>query len=498
MSTTTSTSTATDTATGSVFDIVIGIEVHVELATRTKMFCRCRNGPFELAPNAAVCPTCLGLPGALPVINREAVRLGLRAALALGCEVAEICQFERKLYPYPDLVKGYQISQYELPLGRGGGVEIFGEAGEAKTIPIHRIHLEEDTAKLVHRRASDGQEISEMNCSRSGVPLLEIVTEPEIHSAEDAEGYLRQLRNLLIHNGVSHCRMERGEMRLEANISLKPRGSEVLGNRVEVKNQSSFRFVRDAIAYEVERQSRRLGRGEEIVQETRGWDPERRRTFPQRAKEDAHDYRYFPDPDLPPVQIDPAWIAAERRAMPESLDHFRTALVEAGVPSEDVQAMMDNETIAFLNEAHRLHPDGVVLAAKWLVREVFALLNEAKIPIEESRLAAAEFVAALRLVEAGKLNAQGMQTVIQELFKDGGEASEIIARRGLTQVNDKDALGRAVDEVLTEQDAMVAQYRAGKTKVRQALFGKVMQKTKGRADPKAVGELLDERLKGSS
>ncbi len=473
---------------------VIGIETHVELGTESKMFCGCRNDPFGIGPNQATCPTCLGLPGALPTVNREAIQLGLRAALALHCEVSNICQFERKNYPYPDLLKGYQISQYELPIGRRGWVAILDEQGVESRVPIRRVHLEEDTGKLVHSTRRDGRAETALDGNRSGVPLLEIVTEPEIRSADEAERYLKQLRNILVHNEISACRMERGEMRLEVNVSVRPEGSTELGNRVEIKNQSSFRFVRDAIAYEIDRQVDLLERGGTVEQATRGWNPEARRTFQQRAKEEEHDYRYFPEPDLPPVQIDPAWVALQQSRMPESLDSFREVLIGEGASPGDVRAMMENEAVGFVVAVRELYPKGVKEAVKWLLREVFALTKEHKIRIEDSALTPEEFASTIRMLGEGRINAVGAGRVIQALFQDGGAAADIVGNEGLEQIGDDDAIAQVVDAVLREKTDLVNQFRAGKTKVRQALFGAAMGKLKGRADPRALSRLLDERL----
>jgi len=477
------------------YEPVIGIEVHVELATQTKMFCACENRPFELEPNSATCPTCLGLPGALPVANSEAIQLGIRAALALNCQVGEVCMFERKNYAYPDLIKGYQISQYALPIGRNGFVTIHDDSIE-KNIQIRRAHLEEDTAKLTHRQLSSGKSISLLDCNRSGVPLLEIVTEPTIHSAQDAELFLRELRSILIHNGISRCRMQRGEMRLEANISLRPEGSEEFGPRVEIKNQSSFRFVREALAYEIARQSDLLDQGQPVKQATVGWDSEARRTFEQRLKEEAHDYRYFPEPDLPPIEIGKDWIERQRRAMPESLDSFRRRLLQSGISAADIHTVVMNDTVEFLHQACSLYPDGAGSILRCLIRDVFSLVNEKKIPIGDSNLTPVNLVEVVKLVDGGEINFAAQSKILQELFAEGGSAEAIMKRDGLGQVSDAGAIAFEVDQVLQERSDLVEQYRAGKAAVRNALFGQIMKRLKGRGDPKQIDSLLQKRLDG--
>lgn len=468
---------------------VIGLEVHAELATRTKMFCRCPNDPFEREPNTAVCPTCLGLPGALPNVNRAAVDLGLAAALALGCEVAGLCRFERKNYFYPDLPKGYQITQYEEPLGRGGGVTLLDEDGGRRRIPLRRLHLEEDTAKLFHEG-----ENSAIDANRSGVPLIEIVSEPVVHSADAAELYLRQLRNILVYNGISRCRLARGEMRLEANVSVRRPGAP-LGPRVEIKNQSSFRFVRDAVAYEIRRQVELYENGGKVEQETRGWDPIARRTVRQRAKEDAKDYRYFPEPDLLPFAVTDDWRESVEKRLAASLDDLSDSLLAAGLIPRDVRAMTQNETLLFMSELHRTVPELTKMAAKWLTRNVFALMKEDKKTLNESLLSVAEFVALMREIDADRLTANAAAEVLEELFREGGKVADIVERRGLERQDDPAALVGAVTEVLEENPKLLAEFLAGKTAVRNALFGAVMRKMAGRAAPDAVGLALDEQLK---
>lgn len=476
------------------YEAVIGLEIHVELSTNSKMFCGCLNNPYDLNPNEATCPTCLGLPGALPSINRKAIMLGIRAALALNCKVADVCQFERKNYPYPDLVKGYQITQYEMPIGTNGYVTIYDSFGNDKRISIRRAHLEEDTAKLSHQTSTNGNSISMLDCNRSGVPLLEIVTEPELHTANDTELFLRQLRSILLYNGISRCRMERGEMRFEPNVSIRKKGDPNLGNRVEIKNQSSFRFVRDAIAYEIDRQRELLENGETVRQITCGWNPEKRQTFEQRSKEEAHDYRYFPDPDLPPVKVQEIWIEQQKNEMPESIYEFRELVIEAGVPPADMQMVIENGAVAFLHSCYELYPAGLVQIAKWLLRDIFSLINENNIPLEESKLSSSEFINTIVMLDEGNINAEGARKIIRELFCNGGISENIARDNSLSQINDIAALRSIIQEILSARSDLVSDYKSGKTKVRHALFGSVMKKTEGRANPESVNRLLSDEL----
>ena len=473
----------------SKYETTVGVEVHVELATRTKMFCSCLNAPQDLEPNHAACPVCLGLPGSLPVINREAVRLGLRAALALNCQVNEVIWFERKNYIYPDLVKGYQISQYEQPLGEWGWLTIIGDDGNEKKITIRRLHLEEDTSKLTH---ADGQTLIDVN--RCSTPLMEIVTEPVIRSGREAEEYVRKLRAILVYNGISRCRIQRGEMRVEANVSIAPRGSEKLGVRTEIKNQAGFNHMRSAIAYEEQRHAGILDAGGTVMQQTMGWDDVNQRTFPQRSKEDAHDYRYFPDPDLPPARIDPSWTEKERATMPASYDDYLVELREKGLSDADIDALSRNDALGFLRMASGDRPEKTVLMAKRLIKDVFSLVNSTGTPLDEAKLTPESFRAAVFLQEDGKLNGEGFRKVLESLYTGGGDALETARAADLVIEQNDDAVKAAIAKVLAEVPAMVAEFKAGKVAVRNAIFGRVMKELKKKGDPKAVGALLDEAL----
>ncbi len=475
-----------------VYKTTVGIEVHVELTTRTKIFCSCPNAPQDMPPNRAVCPVCLGLPGALPTANREAVRLGIAAALALNCAINERIWFERKNYIYPDLVKGYQISQYVMPLGEHGWLGITGDDGQEKKITIRRLHLEEDTAKLSH---VDGRTLIDVN--RSSVPLMEIVTDPVINSGREAEEYVRKLRAILVYNGISRCRIQHGEMRVEANVSVAPRGSDQLGVRTEIKNQAGFNHMRSAIEYEEKRHASVLESGGTLRQETRGWDDVNQRTFIQRDKEDAHDYRYFPEPDLPPIRISPEWVEQERQNQPQAYDSYLAGLLEKGLSEADLEALSRNDALGFLRLAAHGADDKVVLLAKRLVKDVFSLVNSTAVPLDEAKLTPEAFRLAVELAESGKITAEGFRTVLEKLYKEGGDPQQTAESLDLFVDNDEGAVMKAVEKVFAESAAMVDEFLAGKTVVRNALLGKTMKTLKAmniKADPRTVGATLDAML----
>ncbi|MCC8180811.1 MAG: Asp-tRNA(Asn)/Glu-tRNA(Gln) amidotransferase subunit GatB [Planctomycetes bacterium] len=475
---------------GTEYETTLGIEVHVELMTKTKMFCSCLNAPQDVPPNRATCPVCLGLPGSLPVINREAVRLGIRAALALNCQINEIIWFERKNYIYPDLVKGYQISQYVQPLGEWGSLPIIGDDGNVKQVVIRRLHLEEDTAKLSH---ADGMTLVDVN--RSSTPLMEIVTEPVLKSAREAEEYVRKLRAVLVYNGISRCRIQRGEMRVEPNVSIAPKGADKLGTRVEIKNVAGFNHMRAAIEYETKRHAEVLDSGGQLFQETRGWDDVNGRTVAQRSKENAHDYRYFPEPDLPAARIEPGWVEKEKASMPAQYDEYLAALREQGLSDADIDALTRNDALGFLRMAAEGNEDKTVLLAKRLIKDVFSLVNSTNTPLDEAKIEPAAFRNAAFMLQNGKLNGEGFRKVLETLYRDGGEPEAAAKAADLLIEQDEGAVRDAVSKVLAESAAMVEEFKSGKVAVRNALFGKVMKELKKKGDPKAVGAVLDEMLK---
>ena len=478
------------------YDAVIGLEIHAELQTRSKMFCACPVvDPTVSEPNVAVCPVCAGMPGVLPVVNKRAVEFALRVALALECEIATTSLFARKNYFYPDLPKGYQISQYEYPLARHGRLRIYTSQG-AKDIRIRRVHLEEDTGKLTHVR-ENGDSYSLVDINRAGVPLLEIVSEPDLSSAEEVRAYATGLRAVMRYLGVNSGDMEKGILRIEPNVSVRPKGSETLGTRVEIKNLNSFRALERAVSFEIERQSQLISEGGQVVQETLGWDVKGGHTVSQRTKEAEDDYRYFPEPDLPPLVIDDAWIESLRDALPElpadKYDRFRA---QYGLPPDATGVLINEPAVAdYFEAAAGADPDLAPReVANWITGELFGLLNQAGVGIQETKIPPAELVELIRLVGRGEINQNTGKVVLAEMFASGETAPEIIAARGLMQISDEGLLADLVEKVLAENPEQVSTYLAGKTTVSQWLFGQVMRGTKGRANPQVVREVLQAQL----
>ncbi len=470
---------------------VIGLEVHAQLLTKSKMFCRCSAAYASAPPNTHVCPTCLGLPGALPVINRAAVELTIRTGLATGCEIAEFCRFDRKNYFYPDLMKGYQISQYDLPLCRNGRLT-FLVGDQERQVGITRVHLEEDTAKHSDRGGPDGP-YSLIDVNRGGVPLIEIVSEPDIRSPEEAREYLRALRSVLRWVGASTGSMEAGAFRCDANVSVRPVGSEAFGTKVEVKNMNSFRAVFNALRFEIERQIKANEAGEPIVQETRGLVEERGVTVSQRSKEFAHDYRYFPEPDLPPLRPDRDWVEAIRMAMPE-LPAARRAryAAELGLTAYDAAILTGEREFAdFFERAVALGAPPKV-AANWMIGDLRRLLAYG--PLEAAKVTPESFAALLKMVEGGQVNRAQGQQILEVLFAEGGQPEAIAAARGFKQVSDEGALLQAVDAAIAANPKVVGDYHAGKTQAMGFLVGQVMKATRGQANPGLVSQLVKRRL----
>lgn len=478
------------------YEAVIGIEVHCQLKTASKMFCGCSTAYDGAAPNTHTCPVCLGLPGALPVINRRAVELVLATGAALGARTPDATRWDRKNYFYPDLPKGYQISQYDLPLAAGGSLTVDTTDGPF-TIGITRAHLEEDTAKLVHAPGPGGERISLVDFNRSGVPLMEIVTEPDVRTAEQARRYAEELQLLLRTIGASDADMERGQMRVEANVSLRPRGTEAFGIRTEVKNMNSFRSVERAITFEIERQAAALDAGAELVQETRGWSDDRGETYRMRVKESSDDYRYFPEPDLPPLRVDVAWLNVIRARLPELPAHRRARYREIlGLTPYDAGVLVADADAGRLFEA-TLATDGALDAkavANWVTGEYLRIRNAGVADVE--RIEPVELAALVRLVTDGAISRANAKEILEAHFREGHTVAGIIESRGLRQISDADALGAIVDAVIAANPAAAADVRAGKGQAIGFLVGAVMKQTRGQANAAVVQLALRARLSG--
>ncbi|MDD5368640.1 MAG: Asp-tRNA(Asn)/Glu-tRNA(Gln) amidotransferase subunit GatB [Anaerolineaceae bacterium] len=471
------------------YEAVIGLEVHAELQTCSKMFCACPVVDTTQSPaNTAVCPVCAGMPGALPVLNRQAVESGLRVALALDCTIAPASQFARKNYFYPDLPKGYQISQYESPLAEHGWLMIFTQAGERR-IRIRRVHLEEDTGKLTH--VHDGEVYSLVDLNRAGIPLLEIVSEPDLHSVEEVRAYASGLRALLRSLGVNSGDMEKGVIRFEANVSVRPQGSTQLGTRVEIKNLNSFRALDRAIAYEIVRQSHRLKQGERVAQETLGWNESRGETVSQRSKEEAHDYRYFPEPDLPLLVIGPDWVERVRAGLPELPQAKKRRFREQyGLAEHDAALLAGEGDVAAYFEAAALAgaQRGVTpkVVANWLQGELFGLINQAGGSLGSMRVTPEGLAELLELQTHGEINILTAKAILAEMATTGDSPVEILAARGLSQLSDAETISRLIAAVLAEHPQEVRAYLSGKTSLGNWFFGQVMQRAHGQANPEMV------------
>jgi aspartyl-tRNA(Asn)/glutamyl-tRNA(Gln) amidotransferase subunit B len=477
------------------YEPVIGLEVHAQLRTATKIFCACRNR-FGDAPNTNVCPVCLGLPGALPVLSREAVSLAVRAALATRCIVHETSVFARKNYFYPDLPKGYQISQYERPLATGGYVEI-PAAGALRRVQIHRIHMEEDAGKLLHEGYAWSSEKSGVDFNRSGVPLIEIVSAPDLHSAEEAHDYLSALRALLLYAGVSDGNMEEGSLRCDANVSIRPPGSDTLGTRAEVKNLNSFRNVARAIQHEVARQAAVVESGGHVVQETRLWNADRGETVAMRSKEDAQDYRYFPEPDLPPLVVDEAWREAVRASLPELPAAKRRRFVdEYRIPDYDAGVLTLAPDVADYFEKVARGSGNAKVASNWVMTEVLRKLKDDERPLGACPVPPERLSELLALVESGAVTGRSAKDVFERMWATGEDARAIIEREGLAQVSDEALIQAAVAEVVAKNPDQVATYRKGKTSTLGWFVGQVMRNTGGKANPQLVNALLKKALEG--
>ena len=474
------------------YEPVIGLEMHAELMTESKMFSKAKVvDSVEAAPNTAVSPLCLGMPGTLPVINEKAVEYATRVALALNCEINHHNIFARKNYFYPDLPKGYQISQYEQPLGVNGWLDIELESGETKRIGIRRVHMEEDTGKLTHQ--DDGTSLVDYN--RAGVPLLEIVTEPDIRSGEEARAYAMKVRQILRYLGVNSGDMEKGVLRVEPNISIRPVGSTEFGTRTELKNLNSFRVLADGTAFEIARQTAVLQSGGKVVQETRGWHDTRRETFSQRTKEEAEDYRYFPEPDLPPLHLDDAWIEAVRASLPE-LPDVKVARYMADYELSEYDSRVLSEERAVGEWFDTAVTAGGIpkSVANWMINELFRLMNEAKLSIDAIQVTPAALVELIGLVDKQTINNNTAKDVLAEMFTSGTAPTQIVEAKRLAQISDNAALQAIIDQILDDNAEQVARYLEGQEKLRGFFVGQVMRQTKGKANPGLVNQLLDSAL----
>jgi len=473
-----------------IYEVVIGVEVHAQLRTKSKMFCGCGT-TFGLPANSQTCPVCLGLPGTLPVINKAAVEMAVRAGLALNCTIAADNRFARKNYFYPDLPKGYQISQYESPICEHGWIEIAAGAG-TKRVRVRRAHLEEDAGKNVHETGTSG---SRVDLNRAGTPLLEIVTEPDMRSSDEVIAYLKGLRDVLMYLEVCDGNMEEGSFRCEPNLSLRPLGQKEFGTKVELKNINSFKFVKDAVEYEIKRQTKVLNEGGTIHQETRLWNLDRGETAVMRSKEEAHDYRYFPDPDLVPLKLDKEWVEGFRSTVPE-LPAARTARFAGvyGLSEYDAGVLTASKGIADYFESCVTLFNQPKTVGNWVMGELTRELNNAGTDVSASPVTPERLVSLLRMVDKGTISLKVAREIFPELYGSGKTPEQIVQEKGLTQVSDEGALEKIIDEVLTQSPAQVTQFKEGKQQVLGFLVGQVMKASGGKANPGKVNELLRKKL----
>lgn len=490
---------STQTPAATTYEPVIGLEVHVQIKTNSKLFCSCETD-FGAAPNSHVCPVCTGQPGVLPVLNKKAVEGIVKVGLAFGCEINRDSFFARKQYFYPDLPKAYQISQSDQPVCGEGHITITVD-GKPKEIRIQRIHLEEDAGKLLHTIGSVELPYSLVDLNRSSIPLMEIVSHPDLSNPEEAYDYLTFLKATVQYMGVSDCDMEKGSLRCDANVSIRPKGETKFGTRVEVKNMNSFRAVKDAIVHEMNRQALLIDGGGKVVQETRLWNEAKAATFSMRSKEEAHDYRYFPEPDLLPIKLTSEWIDEIRRQLPELPEARRSRLIsQLGLSDYDANVLVgDQALVNFFEEGLRVLPENIRAAClkplvNWITTELLGRLNSDKKTIRESPVSAPALAELVELIQAGTLSGKMAKDVFAEIYQSGEMPEAVVAKKGLTQVSDEGELLKFVDDVIAENPKMVADVKGGKERALGGLVGALMKKTKGRANPQLANELFKKRL----
>lgn len=478
------------------YEAVIGLEVHAELKTESKIFCSCST-EFGAEPNTQICPICTGMPGVLPVLNRKVLEYAIKTGLALNCEIAEFSKYDRKNYFYPDLPKAYQISQYNLPICRNGYLEIEVD-GQQKRVGITRVHMEEDAGKLVHQGTITATPYSLVDLNRSGVPLLEIVSEPDMRTPQEARLYMEKLRAILLFLGVSDCKMQEGSLRCDANVSVRPRGETRFGTKTEIKNMNSFRALERALEFEIDRQIELLEDGEKIVQETRTWDESKQATFSMRSKEEAHDYRYFPDPDLVPVVVDRDWVEAVRETLPELPDAARKRLVQNyGLPEYDATVLtLTKDTLDFFDRCMEEYHDAKVVS-NWIMGELNRLLNQQNLEITECKVTPFGLVSMLRLIDEGTISGKMAKSVFEEMFATGKQPEVIIKEKGMVQISDESALEPIIARIVADNPKVVEDYRNGKDKAFGFFVGQVMKATRGQANPKMVNDILKRILSGA-
>jgi len=476
------------------YEAVIGLEVHAELKTRSKIFCACST-EFGGEPNTYVCPVCLGLPGTLPVLNKKVVDFAIKAALALNCRVAEFSKFDRKNYFYPDLPKNYQISQYDLPIATDGYLMI-NVNGKEKRIGITRLHMEEDAGKLIHSDDNISRaEFSLVDYNRTGVPLIEIVSEPDMRSPEEARAYLEQLKAILQYTEVSDCKMQEGSLRCDANVSVRPKGSKEFGTKTELKNMNSFKALQRALEYEIKRQIQLLEKGEPVVQETLTWNEQKGITEVLRSKEEAHDYRYFPEPDLVPLVIDREWVERIRETIPElPMERKLRLMSDYGLPEYDAGVITSSKALADFYDACVVKYDNPKEVSNWVMGELLRLLNANGMEVQDSPITPDGLVKLLELQKKGVISGKIAKQVFDEMFETGKDPETIIKEKGLTQISDVNELEKIVDKVMAENPKSVEDYRSGKERALKFLVGQVMKETKGKANPQLVNELFKKKL----